>query len=106
MDSFTALADPTRRRIVEMLGACERPAGEISAAFTLSALAISQHLKALRQAGLVRVAVQGQRRIYSLDPDGLAEMDDWIERVRRFWKSRLDDLERELNKSDDERSES
>lgn len=106
MDSFTALADPTRRRIVEMLGAGERPAGEISAAFTLSAPAISQHLKALRQAGLVRVAVQGQRRIYSLDPDGLAEMDDWIERVRRFWKSRLDDLERELNKSDDERSES
>ena len=105
MDSFTALADPTRRRIVEMLGAGERPAGEISAAFTLSAPAISQHLKALRQAGLVRVAVQGQRRIYSLDPDGLAEMDDWIERVRRFWKSRLDDLERELNKSDDERSE-
>lgn len=106
MDSFTALADPTRRRIVEMLGAGERPAGEISAAFTLSAPAISQHLKALRLAGLVRVAVQGQRRIYSLDPDGLAEMDDWIERVRRFWKSRLDDLERELNKSDDERSES
>jgi DNA-binding transcriptional ArsR family regulator len=106
MDSFTALADPTRRRIVEMLCAGRRPAGEISAAFTLSPPAISQHLKALRQAGLVRVEVQGQHRIYSLDPEGLAEMDDWLERVRRFWKGRLDDLERELNNSDDERSES
>lgn len=105
MDSFTALADPTRRRIVEMLGTGERPAGEISAAFTLSPPAISQHLKALRQAGLVRVEVLGQRRIYSLDPDGLAEMDDWIQRVRRFWNGRLDDLERELNKPHDERSD-
>lgn len=105
MDSFTALADPTRRRIVEMLGSGARPAGEISSAFTLSPPAISQHLKALREAGLVRVKAVGQRRIYSLDPDGLAEMDDWIRRVRRFWNDRLDALERELNKPHDERSD-
>jgi DNA-binding transcriptional ArsR family regulator len=105
MDSFAALADPTRRRILEMLGHGRLAAGEIGERFTLSAPAISQHLKALRKAGLVRVEVQGQRRIYSLDPDGLAEMDDWIERVRQFWNPRLDDLERELNKPDSERSE-
>jgi DNA-binding transcriptional ArsR family regulator len=57
---------------------------------------VSQHLKALREAGLVRVAVDGQRRIYSLDPDGLAEVDAWIGRVRGFWKGRLDALEAAL----------
>lgn len=107
MDSFTALADPTRRRIVEMLGAGDRAAGDIAAQFTLSAPAISQHLKALREAGLVRVEVRGQRRIYSLDPAGLAAMDAWIAGVRRFWAGRLHDLEQELRKPEinDERSE-
>jgi DNA-binding transcriptional ArsR family regulator len=62
----------------------------------VSAPAISQHLKVLREAGLVRVRVDAQRRIYGLDPDGLAEIDGWLERVRRFWGARLDALEREL----------
>ena len=96
MDSFTALADPTRRRIVEMLGRSEHAAGDIVAAFDLSAPAISQHLKTLREAGLVRVRVDGQRRIYSLDPDGLASMDAWIASVRNFWPARLDSLEAAL----------
>ena len=98
MDSFTALADPTRRRIVEMLGRSEHAAGDIVAAFDLSAPAISQHLKTLREAGLVRVRVDGQRRIYSLDPDGLAAMDAWIASVRNFWPPRLDSLEAELKR--------
>ena len=98
MDSFTALSDPTRRRIVEMLGRGERAAGEIGEQFSISAPAISQHLKVLRAAGLVRVRVDGQRRIYSLDPAGLAAIDEWLANVRRFWKERLDDLERELTK--------
>lgn len=106
MDSFAALADPNRRRIIELLGHGRLAAGEIARNFDLSAPAISQHLKALRQAGLVRVEVQAQRRIYSLDPDGLAEMDDWIDRVRRFWNGRLDDLERELGKPEEERNDS
>lgn len=111
MDSFTALADPTRRQIIEMLGCGQCAAGEIASAFTLSAPAISQHLKVLRETGLVRVQIDGQRRIYSLDPAGLAEMDDWIARVRRFWNERLDDLERELRspqdgKPQDERNQS
>ena len=106
MDRFAALSDPTRRHIVEMLGAGERTAGAIGQNFPISAPAVSQHLKALREAGLVRVRVDGTRRIYSLDPDGLADMEDWFARVRAFWNQRLDVLERELGKeSEDERDD-
>lgn len=101
MDSFAALSDLTRRRIVEFLGSGEQAAGRIAAQFDLSAPAISQHLKALREAGLVRVRVDAQRRIYSLDPDGLAEMDDWFQRMRQFWQGRLDALERALLRDDE-----
>lgn len=98
MDTFAALADPTRRRIVELLGRGERSAGEIVEEFDVSAPAISQHLKALRDAGLVQVRAEAQRRIYALDPAGLAEIDAWLEGVRRYWSRRLDALERELRK--------
>lgn len=98
MDSFTALADPTRRRILELLGDGERAAGEIADRFAASPPAISQHLKVLRETGLVRVRPDGQHRFYSLDPDGLGEVDAWLKRVRRFWGERLDALERELGK--------
>ena len=98
MDTFAALADPTRRRIVELLGRGERSAGEIVEEFDVSAPAISQHLKALRDAGLVQVRADAQRRIYALDPAGLAEIDAWLEGVRRYWSRRLDALERELRK--------
>jgi DNA-binding transcriptional ArsR family regulator len=100
MDRFVALADPTRRHIVELLGAGERTAGAIVGNFAVSAPAISQHLKTLREAGLVRVRAEGQRRLYSLDPDGFAEMEAWFEKMRRFWSGRLDALERELDKED------
>jgi DNA-binding transcriptional ArsR family regulator len=97
MSSLTALADPTRRRIVELLSRGERAAGEIVEQFEVSAPTISQHLKVLREAGLVRVRVEGQRRIYSLDPAGLDEIDAWLGQVRRFWSQRLDELARELD---------
>jgi DNA-binding transcriptional ArsR family regulator len=100
MDRFVALADPTRRQIVEMLGAGERTAGAIGARFPVSPPAISQHLRTLREAQLVRVRIDGQRRFYSLDPEGFAEMEGWFEKMRRFWSGRLDSLERELNKED------
>lgn len=100
MDSFAALSDVTRRRIVEFLGPGEQAAGTIAAQFDLSGPAISQHLKALREAGLVRVRVDAQRRIYSLDPDGLAEMEDWFARMRRFWQGSLDALEAALQAED------
>ncbi|MGB3809688.1 MAG: metalloregulator ArsR/SmtB family transcription factor [Parvibaculum sp.] len=99
MESFTALADPTRRRIVEILGDGELSAGDIARRFEVSAPAISQHLKALKSARLVRVRIDAQRRIYALDPEGLNEIDLWLAQVRRFWNPRLDALDRELRKA-------
>ncbi len=96
MDTLTALADPTRRQIVEMLSRGERAAGDIADKFAVSAPAISQHLKVLREAKLVQVRVEAQRRIYTIDPDGLDEIDAWLRHVRQFWKGRLDVLEQEL----------
>ena len=100
--AFAALADPTRRKIVELLGSGERSAGAIVEVFAVSPPAISQHLKTLRESGLVRVRVDGQRRIYSLDPEGFEEMEAWFARMRRFWGSRLDALEEELSKGEEE----
>ena len=96
MNSLTALADPTRRQIVELLSRGERASGDIAARFEISAPAISQHLKVLREAGLVQVRVEAQRRVYAINPDGLDEIEAWIHQVRQFWKGRLDVLEQEL----------
>lgn len=105
MLSLEALADPTRRRIVELLAERDRTAGELVDEFDLSAPAISQHLNVLREAGLVRTQAKGQTRIQSLNPNGLDELGTWLERTRNFWSQRLDALEREL-KADDERNKS
>src|SRR5262249_30198173 len=101
MREFAALADPTRRRIVELLAAGERSAGELVDEFDMTAPAISQHLKTLRDAGLVQVRVDAQRRIYAIDRDGLDSIDTWLQGVRKFWTKRLDALERELRKAAD-----
>lgn len=93
MDGFTALADPTRRRIVDLLADGERDAGSIAAGFDISKPAISRHLRVLREGGIIQVRQQAQRRIYSLRPDGLREIDRWLSRYRSFWSERLDDLE-------------
>ena len=94
MDELLAvLADPTRRAIIELLAERERAAGEIVAAFPVSQPAISRHLRVLREAGLVRVREEGQRRIYRLDPAPLAALDEWLARYRGFWSARLDALE-------------
>ena len=82
--------------MIELLGTGERAAGAIAAEFDLTAAAVSQHLKVLREAKLVRVRIDGPRRVYSLDPDGLAAVDAWLAGVRGFWSGRLDDLERAL----------
>lgn len=100
MLSFAALADPTRRRIVELLAVRDRTAGEIVGEFRMSAPAISQHLKVLREASLVKVRPDGQRRIHSLDAKGFSEMEAWIRHAKRFWDQRLDALERELHAED------
>ena len=100
MQSLLAIADPTRRRIVELLATRDHTAGELVAEFDLSAPAISQHLNVLREAGLVTTRAEGQSRIQSLNPKGLDELDAWLDRTRRFWSSRLDALEAELKAED------
>jgi DNA-binding transcriptional ArsR family regulator len=96
MAPFAALADPTRRRIVEMLADGPLCAGEIAGEFTMSAPAVSQHLKVLREAKLVRMQRQAQRRIYELDRDGVDELSVWIGNIRGFWSRKLDSLEEAL----------
>lgn len=98
MTALTALADPTRQRIVEMLAAGALSSGEIANRFDLSAPAISQHLKTLKTAKLVSVQVDAQKRIYSLNPEGVSEVADWVDRIRAFWNPRLDALEAALKK--------
>lgn len=100
MQSLAAVADPTRRRIVELLAQRERTAGELVEEFDLSAPAISQHLNVLRDAGLVLTRAEGQSRIQSLNPAGLDELGNWLEKTRGFWSRNLDALERELREDD------
>ena len=95
MLSFAALADPTRRRIVEMLARGPLNVGEIASRFPISPSAVSQHLKVLRSARLVRARVAAQQRIYELDSDGLAEIERWLDGVGPSWQKRLEALERE-----------
>jgi DNA-binding transcriptional ArsR family regulator len=101
MQSLLAIADPTRRRIVELLAVRERTAGELVDEFDITAPAISQHLKVLREAGLVTVRAQGQSRIQSLSPEGFGGLEDWLEKTRAAWSRRLDALERELRAEDE-----
>jgi DNA-binding transcriptional ArsR family regulator len=98
MDTLAALADPTRRRILELLADGDVAAGELSAEFDVSRPAVSRHLRVLREAGLVQSRVDGQRRVYSLDARPLAELDEWLTPYRRFWAQRLDALDTEIRR--------
>ena len=122
MKALEALADPTRRRIVELLADGELEAGSIAAQFPVSRPAVSRHLRVLREAGsiaaqvpvsrpavsrhlrvlreagLVRARGEAQRRVYSLDPAPLAEVDAWLARYRGFWTNRLDALDTHLRR--------
>lgn len=100
MDRFAALADPNRRRIVEMIAAAGAlPAGDISKGFGISAPAVSQHLKVLREAGLLRMERRAQQRIYTLDRLGVDETWEWLGQMRAMWNARFDALDA-LLKSD------
>jgi DNA-binding transcriptional ArsR family regulator len=101
MDTFIALADPTRRRIIESLALSETSFGDLADQFQMSRPAVSQHLKVLREAGLVTARADAQRRIYSLSDDALDEIDEWLGKVQKFWTQRLDKLERLLAESDE-----
>lgn len=96
MDGFAALADPTRRRIVEILAQGSLSSGEIAGRFEISAPAISQHLKILRDSRLVRVRAAAQRRIYELDREGVEALSGWVARIQSFWNRKLDVLEQLL----------
>ena len=100
MDTFTVLADPTRRQIIESLCMGERAFGEIAEQFEMSRPAVSQHLKVLREADIVRVRADAQRRIYSLNDKALNEVDEWLQMVRRYWLGRLDKLEQALREEE------
>lgn len=90
MDQFVALADPTRRQIIEMLAdRGELSASDISGCFAMSAPAISQHLKALRDTNLVTMEKRGQQRIYRLNPDALLELEVWVYRLKQRWNERF-----------------
>jgi DNA-binding transcriptional ArsR family regulator len=101
--ALEALADPTRRRIVELLAEREHDAGELAAQFPVSRPAVSRHLRVLRETGLVRVRGEAQRRVYTLDAAPLAEIDAWLGRYRGFWQNRLDALEAQLRRAKEER---
>jgi DNA-binding transcriptional ArsR family regulator len=101
MQSLLAIADPTRRRIIELLAVRERTAGELVKEFEMSAPAISQHLNVLRDAGLVTTRAEGQSRIQTLNPEGFGDLEAWLEKTRAIWSRRLDALERELRAEDD-----
>ena len=99
MNALAALADPTRRHIVELLATGEElSAGELAAHFDTSRPGVSRHLRVLRELGVVRARGEGTRRLYALDPAPLAELDDWLARYRGFWTNRLDALDTEIQR--------
>ena len=89
---FKALADPTRRDILVRLAASPADVTELGSRFSMSQPAISQHLKSLRDAGLVDAERQGRRHVYRLRAEQLRPVADWLGTFRRFWSERLDDL--------------
>lgn len=97
-DIFNALADPTRRRILDLLGQGERTVGELAGEFDVSQPAVSQHLRVLREAGLVHWERAGRSRRYSLNPTPLKDVYDWVAFFGRFWDEKLTALGRYLEK--------
>jgi DNA-binding transcriptional ArsR family regulator len=98
--AFEALADPVRRRLMHLLAAGEQPAGALvrqaRAEFGISQPAVSQHLRVLRESGLVSVRAEGARRLYRVQPSGLAELEAWLDPFRTGWQGPLEALATEL----------
>ncbi|HEU5101501.1 MAG TPA: metalloregulator ArsR/SmtB family transcription factor [Roseiflexaceae bacterium] len=99
---FEVLVEPNRRRILDLLRQGNRPVGEIVSALGLSQPAVSKHLRVLKDAGLVVVRPEAQRRLYELRAEPLSELDAWLAPYRRLWSERLDALERHLDSMTDE----
>lgn len=103
-DVFEAVAEPSRRVLLDLLAGGERSAGELVAALPdLTQPAVSRHLRVLRDVGLVESRIDAQRRIYRLRRGGLAPLDAWLDRYRRYWTDHLDALERHLDRSAQEK---
>jgi DNA-binding transcriptional ArsR family regulator len=102
VQTFEVLAEPHRRRILDLLLEHERPVGELVAQLHVSQPAVSKHLRVLRDAGLVDVRTDAQRRVYRLRPGPLREVGEWLEPYRRRWEGHLDALERHLDAMPDE----
>ena len=100
MHAFDVLADPVRRRILEILGEGDHASGEVvsivSEEFGIGQSAVSQHLKVLRESGFASVSVDGARRIYAIEVAPLAEVDEWLLQFRRFWEPKLEALATEV----------
>lgn len=109
MHAFDVLGDPVRRRILELLAEDSRKSGSIveviQTEYGITQAAVSQHLKVLRDSGFASVHVDGQRRIYSLDPAPMAEIDQWLGRFRGFWEPRLSALDTEIARGKKRRGE-
>jgi DNA-binding transcriptional ArsR family regulator len=101
--TFDVLAEPTRRRILDLLLDRERPVGDLVEKLDVSQPGVSKHLRVLREAGLVEVRHDAQRRFYRVRPEPLAEIDAWLAPYRRLWAKRLDSLERHLDETEDRR---
>jgi DNA-binding transcriptional ArsR family regulator len=97
MSAFDVIAEPNRRRILDLLRNRERPVGELVDELAVSQPAVSKHLRILREAGLVEVRGDAQRRLYSVRAEPLRAIDDWLSPYRAMWAARLDDLERHLD---------
>jgi DNA-binding transcriptional ArsR family regulator len=97
MAVFEVLAEPNRRRILDLLGESERPVGELVGELELSQPAVSKHLRVLREAGLVSVRTDAQRRLYRVEAEPLRAIDAWLEPYRRSRNKHLDELERHLD---------
>jgi DNA-binding transcriptional ArsR family regulator len=95
--TFEVLAEPTRRKILDLLLDGPRAVGELVKRLKLSQPGVSKHLRVLREAGLVSVRTEAQRRIYEIRPEPLAEVAEWLEPYRALWSERLDALERHLD---------
>ena len=95
--ALRALADDSRRTMLETLADGPATAGELAALLPIARPGVSRHLRVLREAGLVDVRAEAQRRIYALRPGGLDALDAWLSRYRRYWVDHLDALERQLD---------
>jgi len=99
--TFDVLAEPTRRRILDLIKDRERPVNELVRTLAISQPGVSKHLRVLREAGLVEVRTDAQRRLYRVRAEPLAEIDEWLAPYRRLWAGTLDALEQHLDDTED-----